>query len=109
MRHTADQSLTARATAAQPHHLGIGGGLVEKHQSGRIKPALLSNPASARAGDVGAFLFRRAQTLFFESDLVPSKEPPESAATAWNSSLAHRDKRLIQGQIRLPCNQSEQP
>jgi hypothetical protein len=40
---------------------------------------------------------------------VPSKEPPESGATAWNSSLAHRDKRLIQGQIRLPCNQSEQP
>src|SRR5260370_28102840 len=61
VRHAADQSLAAWATAAQPHHLGIGGGLVDKHQPGRIKPALLSNPASACASDVGSLLFRRAQ------------------------------------------------
>src|SRR5262245_51709936 len=48
LRHTANQALTARATTAQPHHLGIGGGLVNEDQPGGIKHALFSHPAPAR-------------------------------------------------------------
>ena len=64
MRHTADQAFAARASATQPHHFGIGGGLVDEHQPGRIKHGLLSFPAPARPGDVLAFLLRRAQAFF---------------------------------------------
>src|SRR5664280_1552683 len=45
-------------STVEPHHLGAGGGLVDKHQSRRVKRALLSNPASSRAGDVGPSLLR---------------------------------------------------
>src|SRR6516164_10920126 len=71
--HTTDQALAAPATAAQPHHLGIGGGLVDEHKVRRIKHALFSHPASARPRHVRALLLRRAQA-FFEGDLVDSRE-----------------------------------
>ena len=38
--------------------------LVDKYEVGRIKKALLPNPASARAGDVGALPLCRPQTFF---------------------------------------------
>jgi hypothetical protein len=44
-RHTADQALAAPATAAQPHHLGIRGGLIDEHKVCRIKHALFSHPS----------------------------------------------------------------
>lgn len=37
LRHVADQSQAARTTPAQPRHIGRGGGLVDEHQSGRVK------------------------------------------------------------------------
>src|SRR5437764_2627890 len=64
LRHTADQALAAPATAAQPHHLGIGGGLVDEHKVRRIKYALFSHPAPACPRDVRALLLRRAQAFF---------------------------------------------
>src|SRR5450755_2062501 len=108
VRHATDQSLAAWATAAKPHHFCIGRGLVNEHQSGRIKHALLSNPAPARPSDVWPFLLRRAQA-FFERDLVSSEKPPERGAATGDPSLAHCDKHLIQCQIRLFRDQSEQP
>ena len=62
--HTTDQALAAPATAAQPHHLGIGGGLVDEHKVRRIKHALFSHPASPRARHIRALLFGRAQAFF---------------------------------------------
>jgi hypothetical protein len=64
VRRVADQSSAPRRSTVEPHHLGGGGSLVDKHQSGRVKQALLSNPATARAGDVGASLLRGVQTFF---------------------------------------------
>jgi hypothetical protein len=53
-------SLSPRGpTAAQPHHLGIGGSLVDEDQVGRIKHALFSHPALARSRHVRALLLRR--------------------------------------------------
>src|SRR6266481_5834885 len=56
LRHTANQALSARATTTQPHHLGIGGGLVDEDQSSGIKHALFSHPAPARPRHVRALL-----------------------------------------------------
>lgn len=64
LRHMADQSLATRATPSEPHHIGSGRGLVEKHQPRRVKQALLSDPLSARQSDVGSVSLRRPQTFF---------------------------------------------
>src|SRR6516164_57229 len=64
LRHTANQALAARATTTQPHHLGIGGGLVDEDQSSGIKHALFSHPAPARPRHVRALLLRCAQAFF---------------------------------------------
>jgi hypothetical protein len=48
----------------QPHHLGIGGCLIDEHQPGRVKHALFSHPASPRLRHVCALLLRRAQAFF---------------------------------------------
>src|SRR5450759_4237343 len=63
VRHATDQPLAAWATAAKPPHFSIGRSLVDEHQTGRIKHALLSNPATARPSDVCSFLLRRAQAF----------------------------------------------
>ena len=64
-RGTPDQLGASRTATPKPHHLGGDRSLVNKHQPGRIKHALLSDPAPARPGHVGAMLFCRPQTLFF--------------------------------------------
>ena len=55
-----DQSFAAAATALQPHHVGAGSSLIDKHQPGGVKHTLLSDPAPAYPGDIRSFLFRRA-------------------------------------------------
>ena len=59
-----DQSFAAGTTTPQSHHVGAGGSLIDKHQPSGVKHTLLSDPASARPGDVRPFLFRRAQAFF---------------------------------------------
>src|SRR6266516_3141802 len=51
-------------TAPKSHQAGAGGGLVDKHQSGGIKQALLANPAPPRPRHVRPFLLARAQAFF---------------------------------------------
>src|SRR5258708_29667703 len=58
--------LRSKAMVVSVAHLGGDRSLINKHQPGRIKHALLSDPAPARPGHVGAMLFCRPQTLFFE-------------------------------------------
>ena len=62
--HISDQALSARTAAIRSHHVGADRGLVDEHQSGRVKKPLLTNPASTCPSDVGALLFRRAQAFF---------------------------------------------
>src|SRR2546427_3888580 len=64
LRYAANQSLAARAPAAQPDHFRIGRGLVDEHQTGRIKHGLPSLPASTCPGHVRAILLRGAQAFF---------------------------------------------
>src|SRR5262245_56172902 len=49
LRHTANQALTARATTDQPHHLGIGGGLVNEDQWRDQTCPVLASSAGAPA------------------------------------------------------------
>jgi len=64
MRCVTDQSNAPWTSTIESHHLRAGGGLVDKHQSRWVKRALLSNPTSSRAGDVGPSLLRGAQAFF---------------------------------------------
>src|SRR5258707_13124276 len=63
-----DQSFPPRATAPKSHQAGAGGGLVDEHQSGGIKQALLANPAPPRPRHVRPFVLRLAQA-FFHGDI----------------------------------------
>jgi len=63
-RDVADQSDTSRSTPTEPHHIGADSSLVDKHQPGGIKHALLSNPTSARAGHVCSLSFLGLQAFF---------------------------------------------
>src|SRR2546427_1893317 len=83
-------------------------GLVDEHQSGRIKHGLPSLPASTCPGHVRAILLRGAQA-FFEADVVALEEAPHGSATACNPVVVHHRDHLIQRQIRLLLNQREQP
>src|SRR5215813_5861650 len=68
-RRVRDQAFSARAPAVQAHHIGGDCRLVDKYEAGGIKPALLADPASARASHVGALALLRPQT-FFERDAM---------------------------------------
>ena len=59
-----DQSFAAPATTPKSHHIGAGGGLVDEHQAGGVKHALLSKPAPTCPGHVRSFLLARAQAFF---------------------------------------------
>lgn len=99
--------------AAKPHHIGRGCGLVDEHQPGRIKHALLSHPAPTRAGHVGALLLRCAQAFLLKP--IPGGRKRQTAlplpairrlriAATTSSSI-----KFIQSQIRLLGNHSRQP
>jgi len=59
-----DQAIAAWVPTVEPQHVGGDCRLVDKYEVGRIKKALLPNPASARARDVGALPLCRPQTFF---------------------------------------------
>jgi hypothetical protein len=63
-RGIADQAIAAWVPTVEPQHVGGDCRLVDKYEVGRIKKALLPNPASARARDVGALPLCRPQTFF---------------------------------------------
>src|SRR5215470_13776388 len=60
----ADHPHPARSASGKPRHVGADGGLVDKHQPGWIKHALLSYPASPRAGHIGPLSLCGLQAYF---------------------------------------------
>jgi len=63
-RNGADHPGAPWSAAPEPRHIGADRSLVEKHQPRGIKHALLSHPASARAGHVRSLSFRGLQAFF---------------------------------------------
>ena len=64
LRGMADQAHAARTAASEPHHVGACCGLVDKHQSGKLKHALRAHPTPTRASQLGALLIRRPEVFF---------------------------------------------
>jgi hypothetical protein len=100
LRNATDQSLATPATSPETEHIDAGRGLVDKHQSRRIKKALLPNPASTRSRYVRSMLLSCPHT-FFKGDAMTIEKPPERAAAARNPSLSHRRNKLVQRSVRL--------
>ena len=63
-RYMADQPDTAGSAPPEAHHIGADCGLVDKHQPGGVKQALLSDPASSRSGYVGSLTLGGLQAFF---------------------------------------------
>jgi len=105
-RGIADQALAAWVPTVEPQHVGGDCRLVDKYEVGRIKKALLPNPASARAGDVGALPLCRPQT-FFNGDPMASEESGQRAAAARDSQLVNRRNDLIQREVRFLADEGE--
>ena len=59
-----EQPLSARVPTVKAHHVGRDCRFVDEHEASRVKPALLANPASARASHVGALALCRPQAFF---------------------------------------------
>ena len=64
LRGIADQALAAWVPTVEPQHVSGNCRLVDKYEVGRVKKALLANPASACTRHVGSLALRRLQTFF---------------------------------------------
>src|SRR5260370_9908099 len=62
--HISDQALSARTAAIRSYHVGADRGLVDEHQSGRVKKPLLTNPPPTSPSDHAPRLSRAPQTRF---------------------------------------------
>ena len=62
-----------------------------------------------RARATSARFCSAACRLFFKADIVSIKETLESAPTAGNALFSHGGENLLEGQIRLFGNQSQDP
>jgi hypothetical protein len=63
-RYISDQALSTGTASVRSQHVGADCGLVDEHQSCRVKEPLLTNPASTRPSRVGLLLFCRSQAFF---------------------------------------------
>jgi hypothetical protein len=59
-----DEALAARRPASQGRHVGLGPGLVDENQPGRIDADPMLQPLQASAGDVRTILLAGDQRLF---------------------------------------------
>ena len=64
VRRLGDEPLAAWRTAMGARHVGLGPGLVDEDEAGRIKPSLIRLPARAPPGHVGPILLAGVQAFF---------------------------------------------
>jgi len=63
-RNATDYSHSTRSASSKSYHSGSDSRFVEKHQSGGIKQALLSDPTSARSSHICSFSLGSLQAFF---------------------------------------------
>src|SRR5215468_6281173 len=102
-RGTPDQLDASRTATPKPHHLGGDRSLVNKHQPGWIKHALLSDPAPARPGHVGAMLLCRPQTLFFLK-VLSCRWKNREAALLLVRIRRLRSSAMVSSKVRSDCS-----
>src|SRR5712691_2503421 len=61
-----------------------------------------------RARATSARFCSTAYRVFFKADVAPMKEPPHAGAAAPDSTFVHRRNDLVQRQVRLLGNESQQ-
>ena len=64
VRRLADQPLAAFAPAPERSHVGLGPGLVNEDQTGRINALLMASPAEPSARDLRPVLLRGERAFF---------------------------------------------
>ena len=64
MGYGGDQTLAAPEPAAKPRHLGVGAGLVDEDQSGRVERRLSRAPYAPLLGHVRTVLLGRVRGFF---------------------------------------------
>jgi len=64
VRDLGDQAATARGPASQRRHVGLGPGLVDEHQAGRIDTALILDPLRSPTRDVRTIAFASHHAFF---------------------------------------------
>ena len=64
MRGFGDQPFAPGGAPVAARHVGLGPGLVDEDQAGRIKPPLILFPLRPAPGDVGTILLAGAQAFF---------------------------------------------
>jgi hypothetical protein len=64
MGRPADKTAAAGAASVGPRHVGLGPGLVDEHEPGRIKFPLMPLPSRPAARDVRPFLLAGQQAFF---------------------------------------------
>src|SRR5262249_34303303 len=64
VRHLGWQALAERAPAAQRRHVGLGPGLVDEDQAGRIDTILIGHPLPTATRYIGTISFAGDQRLF---------------------------------------------
>ena len=64
VRRLGDQPLASRRAAMGSRHVGLGPGLVDEHQTGRIKPPLILSPLCPPPRHVGTILLAGVQAFF---------------------------------------------
>src|SRR6266699_3184871 len=73
-RNGADHPDAAWSSPPEPHHVGADRRLIDKHQPGGIKHALLSNPTPARARHICSLPFGSLQAFFLRVMLWRSRK-----------------------------------
>jgi hypothetical protein len=102
----ADQAHSARTPAVGSHHIGGDRSFVEKYQARGVKQPLLAYLAPPRPSHVGPLALCGLQA-FFDGDVVASEETRERTTAGLDAALSQRANHLIQRQIRLLPDQSE--
>jgi hypothetical protein len=78
----------------------------EKHQPGRVKQALLSEPTSTSSGYICSLSLSSLQA-FFKGEVVPVKKARERAVAGSNAMSSELCDSSFQGQVRLVGNHSQ--
>ena len=64
VRDAGGEPFALRAPAAQRRHVGLGPGLVDEDEAGRVDAALIALPALTLSGDVGTRLLGGQHAFF---------------------------------------------
>src|SRR5215471_9809978 len=97
-----DQAFAARTPAVQAHHIGGDCRFVDEYEAGGIEPALLTDPASARASHVSALPLCRSQAFFL--NVMPWRAKKRDSALRLAETRRLRKTETNSFSVRSGCS-----